>query len=232
MSAERASERERAIAEAVAAYVNLVSREETVDVETFCKARPELEQELRPLLESLNEMDGPALPEGASAQFEVKEKLPERLSGLKILGEIGAGGMGRVLLGYDEGLKRKVAIKILGGRYRTDETVKARFMHEARALAQISHPNIVHIFSLGPPEELPHFVMELVEGAPLVEAGRVLTLQQKAELMSKVALAVDFLHQRLDADDMLVCLKCAHDGIEMKLIRQRDEGEIALRRVG
>src|SRR5438132_13757710 len=68
-------------------------------------------------------------------------------------------------------------------------------MHEARALAQISHPNIVHIFSLGPPDELPHFVMELVEGRSLVEAARALTLSQKAELMRKVALAVHFLHE-------------------------------------
>jgi serine/threonine protein kinase len=121
--------------------------------------------------------------------------LPERLSGHKVLGEIGAGGMGRVLLGFDERLNRKVAIKILGGRYRTEESVKTRFMHEARALAQISHPNIVHIFSLGPSDELPHFVMELVEGTSLVEAGRALTLTQKAELMRKVALAADFLHE-------------------------------------
>jgi serine/threonine protein kinase len=103
--------------------------------------------------------------------------------------------MGQVLLGFDERLNRKVAIKILGGRYRAEESVKTRFMHEARALAQISHPNIVHIFSLGPPDELPHFVMELVEGKSLLEAGRALTLTQKAELMRKVALAADFLHE-------------------------------------
>ncbi len=137
---------------------------------------------------------GRPIPEEIDPEFERGEELPERLSGHKILGEIGAGGMGRVLLGHDERLNRKIAIKILGGRYRKEESVKTRFMHEARALAQISHPNIVHIFSLGPPEELPHFVMELVEGTSLVETGRALTLTQKAELMRKVALAADFLH--------------------------------------
>jgi serine/threonine protein kinase len=192
--AEESSKRERAVAEALAAYLDQVAREETVEIDAFCKTRPELEKELRPLLESLNEMDGPALSDGAGAESERGEELPERLSGHKILGEIGAGGMGRVLLGHDERLNRRIAIKILGGRYRKEESVKTRFMHEARALAQISHPNIVHIFSLGPPEELPHFVMELVEGTSLVEAGRALTLTQKAELMRKVALAADFLH--------------------------------------
>jgi len=192
---EESAERERLVAEALAAYLDQVSLEETVDTDAFCKTCPGLENELRPLLESLNEMDGPPFSEGLASESEGGEGFPERLSGHKILEEIGAGGMGRVLLGYDERLNRKVAIKILGGRYRTEESVKTRFMHEARALAQISHPNIVHIFSLGPPDELPHFVMELVEGTSLVEAGRALTLMQKAELMRKVALAADFLHE-------------------------------------
>jgi serine/threonine protein kinase len=192
---EVSSERERAVAEALAAYLDQLAREETVEIDAFCKTRPGLEKELRPLLESLHEMDGPSVSEDSVAEEGGPEELPEKLSGHKILGEIGAGGMGRVLLGYDERLNRKVAIKILGGRYREEEAVKTRFMHEARALAQISHPNIVHIFSLGPPEELPHFVMELVEGTSLMEAGRALTLRQKAELMRKVALAADFLHE-------------------------------------
>ncbi len=192
---EESAKRERAVAEALATYMDRVSQDEMVDIDAFCKTCPGLENELRPLLESLNEMDGSTLPGDLAPESEGSEELPERLSGHKILGEIGAGGMGRVLLGFDERLNRKVAIKILGGRYRKEESVKKRFAHEALALAQISHPNIAHIFSLGPPDELPHFVMELVEGTPLVEAGRALTLRQKAELMRKVASAVDFLHE-------------------------------------
>jgi len=188
------AKRESDVADALATYVDRVSREETVDIDAYCKTCPELENELRPLLESLNEMDGAPDSEESLTEAEVREE-PERLSGHKILGEIGAGGMGRVLLGYDERLNRKVAVKILGQRHRAEEPVRTRFMHEARALAQISHPNIVHIFSLGPPDELPHFVMELVEGKSLVEAGRALTPRQKAELMRKVALAADFLHE-------------------------------------
>src|SRR6202030_939840 len=168
--AEESPERERVVAEALAVDVDRGSREETVDIDAFCKNCPGLENELRPLLESLNEMDEPPFSENSAPGSKEGEQLPERLSGHKILGEIGAGGMGRVLLGYDERLNRKVAIKLLGGRYRKEESVKTRFMHEARALAQISHPNIVHIFSLGS-EELPHFVMEFVDGVSLVEAG-------------------------------------------------------------
>src|SRR5256885_16861788 len=139
--AEESAERERAVAEALAAYVDRVSREETVDIDAFCKTCPGLENELRPLLESLNEMDGPPFSEGSAPESEEGEDLPESLSGHKILGDIGVGGMGRALFGYDERLNRKVAIKILGRRYRAEKTVKTRFMHEARALAHVSPPD-------------------------------------------------------------------------------------------
>src|SRR5712664_1631940 len=111
--AEEASQKERAIAEALAAYVDRLSREEAVDIDAFCKATPGLEKELRPLLESLTEMDGPASSSPPGPAQEADEPLPHKLSGHKILGEIGAGGMGRVLLGLDERLGRKVAIKTL-----------------------------------------------------------------------------------------------------------------------
>jgi hypothetical protein len=68
-------------------------------------------------------------------------------------------------------------------------------MQEARALAQISHPNIVTIYSLGPAEEIPHFVMEYVDGVDLFTATRALTVEQRAGLMRKVVLAVEVLHQ-------------------------------------
>jgi hypothetical protein len=120
--------------------------------------------------------------------------LPEKLSGHKILAEIGSGGMGRVLLAEDHALGRKVAIKTLAPRYADDAQLQARFMGEARALARVTHPHIVRIYNLGPAGELPHFVMEYLEGAPLTRSAAALTFPQRAELMRKVVLAADFLH--------------------------------------
>jgi predicted Ser/Thr protein kinase len=120
--------------------------------------------------------------------------LPEKLSGHKILAEIGSGGMGRVLLAVDRALGRKVAIKTLASRYADDAQLQARFMGEARALARVSHPHIVRIYNLGPAGEPPHFVMEYLEGAPLTRVAAALTFHQRAELMRKVVLAADFLH--------------------------------------
>ena len=120
--------------------------------------------------------------------------LPEKLSGHKIVAEIGSGGMGRVLLAVDHALGRKVAIKTLAPRYADDAQLQARFMGEARALARVTHPHIVRIYNLGPAGEPPHFVMEYLEGAPLTRAAAALTFPQRAELMRKVVLAADFLH--------------------------------------
>jgi len=122
--------------------------------------------------------------------------LPEKLSGHKIVAEIGSGGMGRVLLAVDHALGRKVAIKTLAPRYADDAQLQARFMGEARALARVTHPHIVRIYNLGPAGEPPHFVMEYLEGAPLTRAAAALTFPQRAELMRKVVLAADFLHMQ------------------------------------
>ncbi|HKW35365.1 MAG TPA: serine/threonine-protein kinase [Candidatus Acidoferrum sp.] len=187
------AEREGAIAAALAEFLDRTSREEFVDVDAFCRDYKELEEELRPLLQVLKEMDATDYPKGNSTTEE-PEPLPERLSGYKILGEIGAGGMGRVLLAQDEGLNRKIAIKVLSMRLGQDALIRTRFMQEARALAQINHPDIVTIHSLGGAEEIPHFVMEYVDGADLFTATRALTIEQRAGLMRKVALAVEVLH--------------------------------------
>src|SRR5215470_4978342 len=149
MREENASGREEAIAAALAQFLDRTLREEFVDIEAFCNERPSLEQELKPLLQALAEMDETDHSENAAA-MEPQDPLPERLSGHKILSEIGAGGMGRILLAQDEGLNRKIAIKILSARLRQEALIRTRFMQEARALAQISHPNIVMIYSLGP----------------------------------------------------------------------------------
>ncbi len=181
-------ERERLLAAALADYLDRQARGERIETESFCRLYPDLAADLRPQLETMAEID--SLAEGAA-----EPAAPERLSGYRILGEIGAGGMGRVFLALDERLNRKVAIKMLSARYGENALLRARFMQEARAMARVAHPNIARIYSLGPDDEPPHFVMEHVEGASLTDAARALTLRQKAALMQKAALAVEALHQ-------------------------------------
>ncbi|GAC1616233.1 MAG: hypothetical protein PVS2B2_10800 [Candidatus Acidiferrum sp.] len=193
------SAKELAIGAALSEFVDRAAKEDRVDVEVFCSRFPELHPELRPLLDSLVEMDESLEETEGNAGVErarpEESALPDSLSGYKILSEIGRGGMGRVFLAYDEGLGRKIAIKTLRGRFSENVSLQTRFMQEARALAQLTHSNIVSIYNLGKTGEPAHFVMEFIEGATLLDAARALTLNQKAELMEKVTLAVDFLHQ-------------------------------------
>ncbi len=157
--------------------------------------------ELLPELDALAEID---------RAVEPAPPLPERLSGHTIAGEIAAGGMGRVFLAIDQALGRKVAIKTLGDRYAGDASIRARFMAEARATAKLNHPNIVRIYNLGPADEMPHFVMEYVDGAPVTQVAAPLTWEQRASMMHKIVLAVQFLHDHgllhrdLKPDNILV----------------------------
>jgi len=183
------ADRDQRIANALAEFHDRQARQEAVDLEEYCRQYPDL-PELRDALETWTVLD-----EQIGSTAGADGEPPERLSNLKILSQIGSGGMGRVYLALDEALGRKVAIKTLHPRYLRNEVLRGRFMREARSLAQLSHPNVVRIYGLGKPDEPPHFVMEHLEGVPLTQAAHPLDLRQKAELLYKVMLAVDFLHQ-------------------------------------
>ncbi|HET7563534.1 MAG TPA: serine/threonine-protein kinase, partial [Gemmatimonadaceae bacterium] len=81
--------------------------------------------------------------------------------------EIGRGGMGIVYRALDVRLKRHVAVKVLPPdlAYRAD--IRARFLREAETAAQLSHPNIVQIFTVDERDGLVYFVMALVDGESL-----------------------------------------------------------------
>lgn len=89
-----------------------------------------------------------------------------RLGRYAVLGRLGAGGMGEVYRARDPGLEREVALKLLPPAT-ADPHHLARFEREARALASLSHPNIVAIYSVEEADGLHFLTMELVEGEPL-----------------------------------------------------------------
>jgi hypothetical protein len=191
-----APSQEERLAQALGDFLDRQARQETPAVEGFCSEHPDIADDLRPQLETLAEIDRVIGVSEPPPRMDAPPVHPARLSGYQILGEIGSGGMGRVFLAMDERLDRKVAIKTLRARFAGNPVLRARFMHEARAMAQVAHPNIARIYALGPDGEPPHFVMEYVEGVALSIAAQPLTLRQKAELMRKVALAVGFLNER------------------------------------
>lgn len=82
--------------------------------------------------------------------------------GYRILGELGRGAMGVVLLGFDLQLHRKVAIKLVNSAGGQED--RSRFLQEARAMALVNHPNVLHIHAFGEHAGVPYFVMEFIEG--------------------------------------------------------------------
>src|ERR687888_1103741 len=82
---------------------------------------------------------------------------------------VGTGGMSSVYRAQDRLLDRKVALKILHEHYGTDDTYVARFRHEARAVAALSHPNIVTVIDRGDENGRQYIVFEYVDGDDLKE---------------------------------------------------------------
>jgi eukaryotic-like serine/threonine-protein kinase len=89
------------------------------------------------------------------------------LGAYRIEGQLGAGSMGEVFKGVDTGLNRKVAIKILSEKHRDSPELRQRFVREGRAVAAISHPNVVQVFATGTFDDRPYIAMELLDGTDL-----------------------------------------------------------------
>jgi Tol biopolymer transport system component len=93
-----------------------------------------------------------------------------RLGPYEIVAPIGAGGMGEVYRARDTKLGRDVAIKVLPPDFVVRPEARARFEREARAVAALSHPNILAIHDFGEADRMAYAVMELLEGETLREA--------------------------------------------------------------
>lgn len=115
----------------------------------------------------------------------------------RVLSEIGRGAMGVVLSAFDEKLERTVAIKLIRAEL-LDGGFRERFMHEARVMAQINHPNVVCIHAFGEHQTIPYFVMEFVEGTNLEQwqrrFGGPCDVDLALKILGDVSLGVAALH--------------------------------------
>jgi tRNA A-37 threonylcarbamoyl transferase component Bud32 len=111
---------------------------------------------------------------------------------------VGTGGMSSVYRAYDALLERHVAIKLLHEQYGQDEEHAERFLREARAVAQLSHPNIVTVIDRGEHEGRHFIVFEFVDGETLkdvVVRGGALPVRRAIELGLEVGRALAFAHE-------------------------------------
>ncbi|MDR3389965.1 MAG: protein kinase, partial [Rudaea sp.] len=90
--------------------------------------------------------------------------MKQQLGHYDIVAELGRGGMGVVYKGYETSLNRYVAIKVLADSLAHDESVKERFLREARSMAALNDPHIIQIYFIGDDAGQTYFVMEFVDG--------------------------------------------------------------------
>jgi predicted Ser/Thr protein kinase len=130
------------------------------------------------LLDFSEEQDAPAFPN------------------LEILEMIGQGGMGVVYKAKQKNLDRIVALKVLSPQLSDDPEFVERFTREAKALAQLSHPNIVGIHDSGIHDRVPYLVMEYIDGTPLrkMMAGAKLTPARALEVIPQICDALQYAH--------------------------------------
>jgi WD40 repeat protein/serine/threonine protein kinase len=130
-----------------------------------------------------------------AAAYDVK---PPEVRGYDIERELGRGGMGVVYLARQNELNRYVALKMILAGLHASGPERERFRIEARAAAQLQHPNIVQIYEVGEADSRPYLALEYVPGGSLAArlTGQPWPARDAAALIEPLARAVEHAHSR------------------------------------
>lgn len=137
-----------------------------------------------------------------------------RMGHYRLVRKIGEGGMGSVFEAIQDGLNRKVALKVLPTRLLSDAAYLERFQREARAAAGLNHPNIVTVYDIGQDRGHHFFSMEYVDGESLqkrLEREGKIPLQEALSIIIRIADALDYawkhgkmIHRDIKPDNILL----------------------------
>lgn len=168
-----------------------------------CAGDEELRREVESLL-AAHEAAGDFIESPPAEALQVAKGLEaapsyERLGPYRLLERVGSGGMGWVYRAErdDEEFRKQVAIKVVS-RGRNTEFILRRFRQERQILAGLSHPNITMLLDGGAtPDGLPYFVMEFIEGKPILAycEDRDLSIRERLALFRTVCAAVQHAHK-------------------------------------
>ncbi len=116
---------------------------------------------------------------------------------------IGRGGMARVYEALDEKLGRKAAVKVIEVEHEKADEMTQRFIREARAAANLDHPNIISVYQFGEDNNLYYLAMKLIEGHTLLNILKKRRQQKKfmepeeiLNIVSQIAAALDYAHSK------------------------------------
>jgi len=129
----------------------------------------------------------------------VIKEITGRIGKYDILKPLGKGAMGMVYLAHDTILERDVALKVMVASIADDPELKQRFEREAKAVARMTHPNVVNVFDLGNHTDgSPFIAMELLKGMDLQKAIRTpppMLLDRKVAIIVQVLSGLAHAHQ-------------------------------------
>src|ERR1700730_3278413 len=112
--------------------------------------------------------------------------------------ELGRGAMGITYKAFDVDLRRLAALKVINPRYLADESVRLRFLREARAAASVRHPNVASVFHLGESGANCFYAMEFVQGETLenlIKRSGRLEAKRALEIVAQVAGGLGAIHK-------------------------------------
>jgi eukaryotic-like serine/threonine-protein kinase len=141
----------------------------------------------------------------SETKLEELQEINQMVDGGKIFGTyrlgrlIGRGGMGKVYEAVHEIMGRNVAIKVISTKFTEDKNNTARFYQEIRALAKLSHPNIVIIYEAGMVNRRHYFAMEYLSGPSLhdhVASKKFLDEKEALKIVRATAKALGHAHTR------------------------------------
>ncbi len=152
---------------------------------------PALAAEVRRLLASNGEQVS------APSDQDPGELIGQRIGTITIQRPLRAGGMADIFIGFDEKLKREVAVKTIRGMMKLDQQFRARFLREAEVLSRLEHPLICRIYDFVESDHCDFLIMELVDGQNLVELEAYkLDTGTKLQLAAQIAEALSISHAK------------------------------------
>ncbi len=123
---------------------------------------------------------------------------PDKIGRYTIKEELGSGEMGAVYRAFDPSFNREVAIKVLPLELMRNLKILARFKRELKMIASLEHPAIVPVYDVGEENGQPYYVMRYMSGGSLRRwiANGKLSLQDTADIIERVALGLEYAHQK------------------------------------
>jgi len=199
------SDHERQLDAIIHWYYEAVELGDPPDQDAVIPEHPEFAAELREFFANARLLEGVALHEEVAPDEETKTYISRNAIGDEYKGRyrldriLGEGAFGRVYVGYDELIKREVAIKVPNkDRLRKPEDAEA-YLTEARIVASLDHPHIVPVFDVGRTQDGSIYVVsQFIEGITLADRIKAGSLPERdaAQLLATVARALQHAHDR------------------------------------